>query len=116
MEQIIFAYSLPKETVTAMMMLYKSTDNDTNFFDTVAGVLQGDTLAHYLLILCQDYVLQMSIDLIKNGFTLKKRQEADISSRNYDRYRLLSLLEINQPKPNSYGIANSKQLEEWISM
>ena len=50
MEQILFAYGLPKETVLAIMMLYKNTkvkvwslDGDTNFFDIVAGVIQGDT-------------------------------------------------------------------------
>ncbi len=57
MEQIALAYGLPKETVTSIMMLYKnakaivcSPDGDTNFFDIVAGVLQGDTLAPYLFI------------------------------------------------------------------
>ena len=60
-------------------MLYKNTkamvhspDGNTDFFDIV-GVLQADTLAPYLFIICRDYVLQMLIDLIKeNGFTLKK--------------------------------------------
>ena len=50
-----------------------SPDGDTDFFDIVAGVLQGDTLAPYLFIISQDNRLQMLIDLIKeNGFTLKK--------------------------------------------
>ena len=34
-----------------------SPDGDTGFFDIVAGVLQGDTLAPYLFIICLDYVL-----------------------------------------------------------
>ena len=80
MEQILLAYDLLKETVAAIKMLYKNTkvkvcslDRDTDFFDIVAGVLLGDTLAPYLFIICLDYVLQTSIDLIKeNGFTLKK--------------------------------------------
>ena len=45
-------YGLPKETVTAIMMLYGNTkvkvrpsDRDTDFFDIVPGVLLGDTLA-----------------------------------------------------------------------
>ena len=62
------------------MMLYEnmkikvhSLDGDTDFFDIVAGVLQGDTLTPYLFIICLDYVLWISIDLMKeNGFTLKK--------------------------------------------
>ena len=36
----------------------------------VTGVLQGDTLAPYLFMLCLGYILHTSIDLIKeNGFT-----------------------------------------------
>ena len=69
MEQIQLAYGLPRETVTAIMMLYKnmkamvlSPDGDRDFFDFVAGVLQRDTLAPYSFIICQDYVLQMLID------------------------------------------------------
>ena len=50
-----------------------SSDGDTDFFDIVAGVLQGDTFALYLFILCLGHVLRTSIDLIKeNGFILKK--------------------------------------------
>ena len=80
MKQILLANGLPKETVTAIMMLYKNTkvkvhslDGDTYFFDIVAGVLQGDTLTPYLLRIYLDYVLWVTIDLMKeNGFTLKK--------------------------------------------
>ena len=64
------------------MMLYKNTkvkvrspDGDTDYFDIVAGVLQGDTLAPYLFIICLDYVLRTFIDLMKeNGFTLAKER------------------------------------------
>ena len=50
-----------------------SVDWDTDLFNIVTGGLQGDTLVSYLFMLFQDYVLQTSIDLIKeNGFTLKK--------------------------------------------
>ncbi len=45
MEQIQLVYGLSKETVTAIMMLYRNTktmihslDYDTNFFDIVARV------------------------------------------------------------------------------
>ena len=45
---------------------------DTEYFDVVGGVLQGDTLAPYLFII---YVLRTSIDKIKeNGFELKKKR------------------------------------------
>ena len=32
-------------------------DGDTDYFNIAAGVLQGDTLAPYLLIICLDYLL-----------------------------------------------------------
>ena len=50
-------------------------DGDTEYFNIVAGVLQGDTLATYLFIICQDYVLRTSIDKIReNGFKLTKNR------------------------------------------
>ena len=50
-------------------------DGDTDYFDMVAGVLQGDTLAPYLFIICLDYVLRISIDKMKdNGFKLAKER------------------------------------------
>ena len=82
MEQILFAYGLLKETVAAIMMLYKSTkvkdrspDRDTDYFDIVENVLQGDILAQYLFIIWRDYVLRTSIDIMKdNGFKLGKER------------------------------------------
>ena len=81
-EQILLAYVLPKETVAAIMILYRNTkvklrspEGDTEYFDIVAGVLQGDTLAPYLFIICLDYVLRTSIDKIReNGFELTKKE------------------------------------------
>ena len=59
MKQILLAYGIPKETVTAITILYRNTkvkvrtpDGDTEYFDIVAGVLQGDTQAPYLFIIC----------------------------------------------------------------
>ena len=47
----------------------------TEYFDIVAGVLQGDMLAPYLFIICLDYVLRTSIDKIReNGFELTKKK------------------------------------------
>ena len=82
MAQILLAYCLPKEAVTAIMMLYRNTkvkvcslDGDTDYFNIVAGVLQGDTLASYLFIIGLDYVLRTSIDKMKeNGFELTKER------------------------------------------
>ena len=82
MEQILLAYGLPKETIAAITILYRNTkvkvrspDGDTEYFDIVAWVLQGDTLAPYLRIICLDYVLRTSIDKIReNGFELTKKR------------------------------------------
>ena len=82
MEQILLAYGLPKETVAAITILYRNTkvkvcspDGDTEYFDIVAGVLQGDMLSPYLFIICLDYMLRTSIDKIReNGFELTKKR------------------------------------------
>ena len=56
-------------------MKVRSPDGDTEYFDIVAGVLQGDTPAPYLFIICLDYVLRTSIDKIReNGFELTKKR------------------------------------------
>ena len=62
------------------MMLYKNTklkvrspDWDTDYVDIVADVLQGNILASCTCIICQNYMLRTSIDLMKeNGFKLAK--------------------------------------------
>ena len=62
---------------TAIIVLYKNTkvkvlslDRDTDYFDIVAGVLQGGTLAPYLFIISLDYVLRTSLDLMKENTVL----------------------------------------------
>ena len=64
-----------------MKVKVRSSDGDTDFFDIVAGVLQGDMLAPYLFIIYLDYILQTLIDLIKeNGFTLKRARSRRYST------------------------------------
>ena len=56
-------------------MKVRSPDGNTDYLNIVAGVLQGDTLAPYLFIVCLDYVLRTSIDKIKeNGFERTKKR------------------------------------------
>ena len=53
----------------------RSPDGDTDYFDIVADILQGDTLAPYLFIIWLDYVFRRSIDKMKdNGFKLAKER------------------------------------------
>ena len=82
MEQILLAYGQPEETVAAITILYRNTkvkvrspDGDTEYFDIVAGVQQGDTLAPYLFIICLDSVNRTLIDNIReNGFVLTRKR------------------------------------------
>ena len=82
MEQILLEYGLPKETVAEITILcritkvkVRSPDGDTEYFDIVAGVLQGDTLTPYLFIICLDYMLRTTIDEIReNDIELTKKR------------------------------------------
>ena len=113
MEEILLVNGLPKETVAGIIMLYKDTElkvrslvADIYFFDIVAGVLPGDTLALYLFIICLNFVFQTLIDLMKeNGFTLKKKkQEADDTPHQLLQTHTTQITErfwqIHQPKQN----------------
>ena len=52
--------------------MVRSPNGDTSFKIT-AGVLQGDTLAPFLFIVCLIYVLKNSLDINSNlGFTLSQ--------------------------------------------
>ena len=120
MEQILLAYGIPKETVTAITILYRNTkvrvrspDGDTEYFDIVAGVLQGDTLAPYLFIICLDYVLRTSINQIKeNGFELTKKK-----SRRYPATTItdadyaddIAIWQIHLTKPKLFCIVWNEQ-------
>ena len=96
MEQILLAYSLLKETIAAITILYgntkvkvRSLDGDTEYFDIVAGVLQGDTLAPYLFIISLDYVLRILIDKIReNDFELTKKRSRRYPGKNNYRRQL----------------------------
>ena len=93
MERILLENGIPKETVAAITILYRNTkvkvrspDGDADYFDIVAGVLQGDTLAPYLFIICLDYVLRTSINKIKeNSFDLIKKRRRSYPQNNYRR-------------------------------
>ena len=66
------------------MILYKnnrsmvrSPDGDTPFFEITTGVLQCDTLAPFLFIICLDYILKNSLYCNKElGFTISKRKSS----------------------------------------
>ena len=74
----------------------RSQDRDTDYFDIVAGVLKGFTLAPYKFIICLDYVFRTSIDKIKeNSFKLSKERgkrysAKTITNADYDDIALLA--------------------------
>nr|XP_039261658.1 uncharacterized protein LOC120337827 [Styela clava] len=50
-----------------------SSDGNTEFFEILAGVLQGDTLAPYLFIIALDYVMRQTTEEKQNlGFILDR--------------------------------------------
>ena len=61
----------------------RSPDRDTDVFDIVTGVLQGDTLESFLFILNLDYIHRTSIDLNK-WFLAEKCKKLMIFCKIYD--------------------------------
>ena len=117
-EKILLAYGIPKEIVTAIMIMYSNTkltvrspDGDAEFFDILAGVLQGDTSAPFLFVISLDYVLRISVDKCNEytvtlelarsrRFSTKKITDAGyadnlplLSDNSYNAQKLLHILE-----------------------
>ena len=44
---------------------FRSSDENTEFFNIVAGVLQGDILAPYLFIICLDWLYLSKFEILK---------------------------------------------------
>ena len=83
MLKILHAYGIPELIVEAIGKMYQNTkakvispDGETELFEILAGVLQGDTLAPYLFVIVLDFALRMAIDGSEEelGFHLEKRQ------------------------------------------
>ena len=87
MLRILHAYGIPGQIVDAVGDMYERTmakvitpDGETDLFEILAGVLQGDTLAPYLFVIVLDFALRIAItgkeeDL---GFHLEKRRSRRI--------------------------------------
>ena len=83
MRNILTAYGIPEILVNTIMKLYQGTmakvispDGDTELFEILAGVLQGDTLAPYLFAIVLDYCMRMAVDGREEelGFTIERRR------------------------------------------
>ena len=74
------AYGVLVEIVGAVNMMHTNTtaqalfpDGDTEFFEILAGVNQGDTVARYLFIIALDYAMRQAVGNESNlGFTLDR--------------------------------------------
>ena len=71
--------------------MYKETfakvltpDGETAWFELLAGVLKGDTLAPFLFIIVLDYALRKAINgrEVELGFTITPRKIKAISSQS----------------------------------
>ena len=91
MIKILKAYGIPDIITNAIEDTYKGTkakvitpDGETEEFDILAGVLQGDTLAPYLFIIVLDYCLKTAIegDEERLGFTIMPRKSRRIGPLN----------------------------------
>ena len=91
MIKILKAYGIPDIIVHAIEDTYQGTkakvitsDGDTDEFDILAGVLQGDTLAPYLFIIVLDYCLRSAIEGKEErlGFTIRPRRSRRVGPVN----------------------------------
>ncbi len=87
MFKILAAYDIPERLVRAIKLIYKdlkakvvSPDGDTEFFEILAGVMQGDTLAPYLFVIVLDYAMRKATEGREEelGLTIKERQSRRI--------------------------------------
>ena len=95
MFQILHAYGIPGVIIDAIKAIYTdssalviSADGDTEPFEILAGVLQGDTLAPFLFIVVVDYIMRHALKDINQstGIVLERRK-----SRRHPELRLHDL-------------------------
>lgn len=85
--KILRAYGIPDQIVNAISKLYESTrakvlspDGETDYFEIIAGVLQGDTLAPYLFVITIDFIMRNAIGnkAEELGFTVHPKKSRRI--------------------------------------
>ena len=83
MFKILLAYGIPKSIVDAIKIIYDNScakiatpDGETDFFDILAGIFQGDTLAPFLFILVLDYTLKQAYEVSSHdtGITIEPKR------------------------------------------
>ena len=80
---ILKAYGIPEELVTDISIMYEDTtskvitpDGETETFNILDGILQGDTLDPYLYVIVINNVMRTALlgREVKLGFQLRKRK------------------------------------------
>ena len=88
--EILRAYGVPDKMIEAIEATYSETwakvrtaDGETETFQILAGVLQGDTLAPFLFIVALDSALRRAIEGREEelGFTLQKRASRRVAAK-----------------------------------
>ena len=83
MLKILRVYGLSEQLFSAIGILYTGTkakvlspDGETEFFEILAGVLQGDTLAPYIFTIMIVYAMRQGIgnDALDLGFKLDRKR------------------------------------------
>ena len=90
MLKILAAYGIPSKLVAVIGLIYEGTrakvlspDGETELFDILAGVLQGDTLAPYIFAIVIDYCMRQAVngDDEQLGFTLERRRSRRVGPK-----------------------------------
>ena len=82
----MYGSTFGKTVIVVGRILYRDTkpmdpslDGNTDLFEIVAEILQGDTLVQFLFIICLDYKLQTSIDLTEKKEKKKKKEKKQVA-------------------------------------
>ena len=90
MLKILAAYGIPKRIVSVIRLMYEGTkakvispNEESDLFEILAGVLQGDTLAPYLFAIVIDNCMRKAIsdDEERLGFLLSKGKAGELGQK-----------------------------------
>ena len=90
MLKILAAYGVPERIVSVIRLMYEGTrakvlspDGETELFEILAGVLQGDTLAPYLFAIVIDYCMLQAVkgDEEQLGITIERRKSRRVGPK-----------------------------------
>ena len=85
MFHILSAYGIPTSIVNAIKLIYENSsaqvltpDGETTFFDILAGIFQGDTIAPFLFIIVLDYALKQAFKISNSacGIVIEPRKSS----------------------------------------